>query len=251
VSGRAQIDRVDFVQGRRLRADDLTDAARGEQRQLELHIVCAHDTWGIATGLAVIAGGPRGIVVGPGAAFDMHGRVLTVEDDTAVAVPAALLAAGTPLVLVLDLDGLRFVAAAQLRLGAEIPLAAFAVNAGTLSDPDPSVRRVVRSLARARTASGSATIRVRASNGLTPRRVFVDTSAAGFVDGPSYVLMRTREDGEATVELLWIEDPGPEGFTVAGIADLRTKDPYDVPFDWLGAEAPPGCRPAPKLAPKE
>lgn len=246
MSGRAQIERVGFVDGRRLRADDLTDAARGEQRHVELHVVGAHDTWGIATGLAVIADGPPGIVVGPGAAFDMHGRVFTVEDDAVVAAPAELLAAGTPLVLVLDGDGPHFVAAADVRLGAEVPLAAFTLDGGTLSTPNLSVRRVVRSLARARTASGSATIRVRASNGVTPRRVFVDTSAAGFVDSPSYALTRTREDDEATVEFLWIENPGPGGFTVAGIADLRTKDPYDVPFDWLGAEAPPGCRPAPK-----
>jgi hypothetical protein len=247
-----KLERVRFVHGQRLRADDLSDAAGGELRRQQLHVVGAHGTWGIAEGLDV-AGRATGARVREGAAFDRRGRALVLEAETAV-LAGELVDAPTPVALVLcERDGcarLRFAADADLRLGDDIPLACFTPADGKLGPADLSCRRHVRSAARARVGSGVAHIDV---DGKTwPATGFVDTSIAGFVRDPSYVITRVGGDdtgaggADASGAFAWIEDPQPGGFTARLWAPTPPKDPFTLELDWLGAEPPPGCPPVPR-----
>lgn len=234
-----KLERVRFVHGQRLRADDLSDAAGGELRRQQLHVVGAHDTWGIAEGLQVSAR-TTGAGVREGAAFDRCGRVLRLKAETAVLAGAL----DEPVVLVLDGNGVRFVAAADLRLGDEVPLACFTPDAGKLGPADLTCRRYARTSALVRVATGVAHIDID-GNKAWPASGFVDTSVGGFVRSPSYVI--TQVAGDAPEGLVWIENPQPDGFTAFLWGPVPATDDCTLELTWLGAEPPQGCPPVPRM----
>jgi hypothetical protein len=249
----AAIERVRFVHGQRLPAADLRDAVRGELRRQELHVVAAHRTWGIALGLEVRAG-VTAARVQPGAAFDVRGRVLALRCEAVAVAPELLVKAEKPVELVIALrDGcatVRFSAEADVRLGLDVPLAGFTPKDGELGEPDLTRRRFARSLARARIGRGTATIQIDPTSGSPYAGAFVDTSVAGFVRRPSYVITRVAADeiGAEASAFVWIADASPGGFTVriwtgAG----AVKKPFELELDWLGAEPPLGCTPPPRI----
>jgi hypothetical protein len=185
--------RVAWHQDAALRRDDLAAAVAHEERMLALHVAAAHDTWGVALGLALAPSGDRrGVLVGPGVAYTCRGDALALTAPTpAPPFPAA--AARADLVIsapragdahpcerVARCDGLPPARAAAslrweavalaadpssafagglargVRLGDDVPLGSFTRRAdGTLDGPDHAQRRVARSLARPHVAVGT------------------------------------------------------------------------------------------------
>ena len=90
--------RVRFEQGRLLASDDLAADVDFESTQIERHVRAVHDAFGIAAGYSVALDAfiGTGVFVGPGLAYDRHGRLLA--SDATVHVPAE--EADGPIVLV-------------------------------------------------------------------------------------------------------------------------------------------------------
>lgn len=252
MSSRAVMERVRFVHGQRLPAADLADAAGGELRRQELHVVAAHRTWGIARGLEV-RGSALGARVSEGLAYDAYGRSLVLSRATAVLLEPGLAAGSSLLELVISWTdcgaAVRLVRADEVRAGLDVSLARFQLESSSLGEPDPTSRHGARSLAAPRIGSGTATILVNAKT--VGFSATVDTGAAGFSSTPAYVLTRSIAAAQladvvasgAVAPFVSLARPTASSFDV----EVRFfRDPtgplaFDLKIAWLGAEPPPSC----------
>jgi hypothetical protein len=218
-SGWSWSDRAWFYDGQLLSARDLNDDSEHEARMRAAHVVAMHDAWGVVTGFDLaVDDAERGVTVGPGVAYDCRGRAVVLASEVSLAGPYPPPGQTDPVVYlmcsypacgttvadhhgvscrptpVLESIALRWVFALGLapgrdtmRLGEDIPLAAFVLTAdGRLSKPDRSVRRHVRAI-RPRVGSGLHEIPDDIELVGDPQHsVSVDTSGAGFSTTPHY-----------------------------------------------------------------
>ncbi len=208
----ADLPRVGHVAGETLLAADLTADLTRAERLRRLHVVAAHQVWGVARGLDVTLAGVE-VVVSPGAGYDATGRAIALDSPVRVALPAVpgggarwcdLLLSGDDRpagsagprlrwsVPAASADGTPPPLGPDVRPGLDLPLGRVAVLAG---DPpaaggqlERSTRRVARGQVRPRVASDQLL------PGLVPVAgkagtwtVQVDTSPAGFAGVPYYV----------------------------------------------------------------
>jgi hypothetical protein len=251
MTSRASVERVRFVHGQRLPAADLTDAVAGELRRQELHVVAAHRTWGIASGLTV-SGGTESARVRTGVAYDVYGRTIVLHRSPIVSVPARLVNAADAVELVASWSEcgptVTFVPAGAARPGLDVPLARFELSGGELGDPDLSVRRYVRSLAVPRIGSGVVTLTVPSST--NPRKPFsatIDTTIGGFASTPTYVLTTTVDPADAATlaqdflgPFVSVASPTQKDFAVE-VHLFGAEATFDLAIAWVGVEAPPVC----------
>jgi hypothetical protein len=253
MTNRASLERVRFVHGQRLPARDLADAVDGELRRQELHVVAAHRAWGIASGLDVTVG-EQVARVGSGVAYDAYGRALVFRRSTIVQLPVQLTTETDPVELVASWSecgpALAFVPAAATRPGIDVALARFDVATGDLGEPDLSVRCGVRSLAAPRIASGVARLTVPASSGGSgPFSAAIDTTTAGFVSTPAYVLTTSIAKADAAIlaegfvgPFVSVAEPTKAGFAVH-VHLFGEEATFDLDVAWVGVESPLGCPP--------
>ncbi|HEX7525616.1 MAG TPA: hypothetical protein VF327_04875 [Gaiellaceae bacterium] len=251
MTSRASLERVRFVHGQRLPAADFTDAVDGELRRQELHVVAAHRAWGVAAGLAVSVG-TQGARVRTGVAYDVYGRTILLRLPAIVPLPAQLATETDPVELVASWaargPAVTFVPAGAARPGLDIALARFELSAGELGDPDLSVRHGVRSLAAPRIGSGKVSLTVPASSGgPRPFSATVDTSAAGFVGTPTYVLTTTVAQADAVTlaqqyvgPFVSVAEPTETDFAVQ-VHLFGEEGSFDLDVAWVGVEPPPTC----------
>lgn len=76
ISVDASPERVAWLDGQALEADDLTAAVDREAFTRRLHTGVVHDAWGVALGLFVNPADPARVEVSPGLAYDRFGREL-------------------------------------------------------------------------------------------------------------------------------------------------------------------------------
>jgi hypothetical protein len=192
-----QVIMLQHYQGERLRAPDLRDEYDELTTFRSLHIRSLHDAWGIALGLEVYLIAGTTFAVSPGLAYDRLGRELPLP--TAQTTPDFTGAAGDgvyQLVLTLSNAGqplLRWLTAAETRLGVDVPLLALTLSGGNVT-LDFTIRRFAQPLSRPHIAYGLTAAEQRWkiwSKGGGERRVGfgirVDTKSAGFVTAPLYV----------------------------------------------------------------
>jgi hypothetical protein len=251
MTSRASVERVRFVHGQRLPAVDLADAVAGELRRQELHVVAAHRTWGIASGLTVSAA-TENARVRTGVAYDVCGRTIALRRTVIVPLPAQLADGTDPVDLVASWaecgPTATFVPTGAARLGLDVPLARFEISAGELGDPDLSVRRAVRSLAVPRIGSGVVTLTVSAAtSGVTPFTATIDTTAGGFVSTPTYVITTTVDAADAATlaheyvgPFVSVAAPTEKDFAVE-VHLFGEEATFDLAIAWVGVEAPPAC----------
>jgi hypothetical protein len=235
--------RIRHNTGDRLLAADLGDEWSGVAALRGLHVVGLHDTWGIALGFeARLAGSfkslgkgdPANLLVGPGFAYDYHGREIALAQETVVPVELPSGAGPAPdapdfaldLVMSYDEELPRIPTGGEpdlcegeasaerpiflwrwpgdTRLGLELPLARL-IPAKTGPALDLSVRRYAQALARPHIAAGI----TRAGQPFTPYeadtrsgvtrlgwQLWVDTSEAGFVGAPYYIASLVPGDAD-------------------------------------------------------
>lgn len=78
--------RIGYYQGQLLKARDLQDDVAYQARLRGLHVRAMHNTWGVALGFDVRRKGEALVEVGPGIAYDCHGREI-VSVRTLIAAP--------------------------------------------------------------------------------------------------------------------------------------------------------------------
>jgi hypothetical protein len=80
-------DRIGYFDGQLLAARDLQDDADGERQLRGLHVRASHNTWGVALGFEVTWKDAALIQVGPGIAYDAHGREIVSAHTLNVGLP--------------------------------------------------------------------------------------------------------------------------------------------------------------------
>lgn len=264
---RPALERVSFHDGQRLAARDLRDAQTYEARLLEQHIRSQHATWGIALGYRLLRDpAKRRVLVEPGLAYDACGRSLAQGGFHGLPWPQ--LAPGTPpLDLVIrwrafdDCTAARFQAdpcestaalrerpafrwvladSGALRLGEDVPLGRFSVAPdGTLSPPDPSVRRYVRR-PPPRVVTGRAQINKSAWKAAPNGVVWttsVSTAAGGFRAPPVYSVTLVRDPaGALPPPLVSIGLRERDRFDLNLLFFYKLQQLEDTQVIWLGVE---------------
>lgn len=257
--------RVDWVDRQVLAGEDFRSALAYLDARRARHVRGAHGTWGVAIGLDVQADlktSPRVATVTTGLAYDASGRELLVEGRREVAIPGE--ASGT-VTVTLTSDGpppgarLRIASADRpLRRGREVPLATLELGTGRL---DRSSRPHARSMAPPRVAGWHVAEGAAPATGSTwAHTITVDTSAAGFVTTPIYLVQQALAGSAAArpVGLLGpvldLLDAAPTRFLIAvrflaGTADAasavatlsRQVVANPLAFDWVGLEPAPAA----------
>ena len=195
-------DRLDYVNGARLLADDLNDSRAVEARWQELHVRGLHDTWGVATGLALaLTSNRRAVRVTPGAAFDCRGRVLALDEIVELPITIAMVPGllAPTFDIVLGTHGVRWEPTGGqgsdpgygpgVSFGVDVPLGRFVRSPwGTLSGPDVGHRRVAHPATTPRIGSGVTPAgSLTWSPGSWSVRTVIDVSPTGFTTTPRYV----------------------------------------------------------------
>ena len=257
--------RVEWIERQLLAGDDLRLAHRYLDVLRARHMRGAHGTWGVALGLELGLVRTGDVEVGWGLAYDAAGRELLVSRVRAVPVPTALLDAGARVVVALRGAGQACVPQADvlvapveqpLRPGLDVPLGT--IDLGT-REIDVESRPHVRSLAPPRVAGGTIPLGGIAITGSALSfTAAVDTSSAGFIGTPSYVVQPLADAGfppsGALGPLLAVRDPAKDGFTLesrlvfptaagASQAAAALGLLHALPFGltWIGVESPPSC----------
>ncbi len=235
--------RTRFTEGDALRAGDLRRALADEARRRGLHVRAAHRAAGVAVGFAVGVGrSRRGVVVGPGCAYDRRGRELVSGRTVFVSAPVA---DGAYDLVVSEGCGPEWSWLARGRTGDGVVLATFEVLGGQLGPPDLAYRASAR-------AAGGRLVAGTQEAAIAPV-IHVNTTAAGFQSVPYY--FATIEGWPARRELVGtfveLRSPSPVGFNVAVRVGHRPASPWvaakaKVTIHWLGVEMPARCAvPAP------
>jgi hypothetical protein len=214
-------DRVRYFQGARLTSRDLNDDVAYDARLLGVHVRGLHRTWGVGIGFRVWKSGNT-IGVGPGIAFDCHGREIVSSetlwlDPPSVSKPAVFdlvvsyreeertACAQPPAECKQDTTRprVRWVLAGPLgaetddppplaeevRLGDDVPLARFEITPTSVNGPDLSLRRTAQGITRphivgTRVRAGS----IQIEGMIASWSAQIDTTAAGFSETPVYVV---------------------------------------------------------------
>jgi hypothetical protein len=180
------LERVCFVEGQLLRGCDLEELVRGFELLRSLHVRAVHQARGVALGFGVsLDATRRHVVVDPGAGYDRRGRDLVSGRSASVPAP---IVDGRHLLVAASGCGVDFHWLEPERVRDELVLCACEAAAGSLGEPDLSVRIGARGPG-AHIAAG------RQDAKLVPT-IQVDTSAAGFLKTPVYfaTLAGTRTD---------------------------------------------------------
>lgn len=264
------LDRLDYGEGARLLARDLSDTRGNEARWQALHVRGLHDTWGVATGLRLrLTPNGRGLVVEVGAAFDCRGQVIRLDQSVELPMPSTP-AVGFPppaFDVVLDHRGARWEPTGGgidapgfgtgVRLGLDIPLGRTSrLLWGILTEPDFTHRKTAHPMTRPRVGFG-----LTPAGGLdwlrdaTSIRSTVDTSAAEFHSTPRYVASVSQAPGMSGLlgPFLSLSSFYPGRFTARLIAVSRAGLPATdvlemllnraggIRIAWMGIEPNVGC----------
>lgn len=81
------VSRIGYYHGQQLAARDLQDEADFESRMRGLHMRGLHNTWGVALGFEVVRQDALVLQVGPGLAYDAHGREIVSAHTLNVGPP--------------------------------------------------------------------------------------------------------------------------------------------------------------------
>jgi hypothetical protein len=269
-------ERIRFVQGAELTARDLHDEVAAESRTRAAHVREVHATWGVATGYSVGVVS-RWVIVGPGVAYDCHGRELLSVRTVALQPPPdaggwfdlsvryredAELDARETLCPDPRREQARFVwapladaADSTPRLGESVPLARVRRHDGTV-EASLRGRRGARTVARTRLAAGSAIVDL-PTNGPLRASFAIDTSSGRFHDTPEYFAsLSTREPSDRgplhesglAGPFLSVSSPGASGFTLDVCYGTPETGPLpeaepELHVDWIGVEQIRGCWP--------
>jgi hypothetical protein len=239
-----ELERLRHIERELLRSRDLRASVAYETELLWWHQRALHDSFGVASGLAVdLAKGGEAVVVAPGVAFDCYGRELRVSAARTVSVPdevddrATLLARFAPDrarastgACDTELDEAELVWSGRRRLDppAGVPLAVLD-SEGSLT---PAAGARVRPFARPRVAAGAtrpdgtpwqafSIFGAAASERAQGLEVRIDISPAGFTSTPCCFAWlqwprlgrRTRHELVRALALQFVERPGVDAFT--------------------------------------
>lgn len=266
----SDLDRLDYVDGARLLADDLRDTRGGEARWQALHVRALHDTWGVATGLGTtLTPNRRGVVVSAGAAFDCRGRLIRLGDPVELPMPVALVPGmqAPTFDIVLGTGGPRWEPTGGeigfpdfgngVRIGVDVPLGRFVRSIwGTLGGPDLGYRKVAHPMTRPRIGFGLTPV-----GGLSwfantwAIRAMIDTSAAGFGSTPKYVGWTSQLPdlgglvGPFLALSAFFPDrfhvrlsaTSPAGLPAAAVVANLLAGAAAIRIGWMGVEANAGC----------
>jgi hypothetical protein len=269
-------ERIRFVPGAELTARDLHDEVAAESGARAAHVREVHGTWGAGLGYSVGVVS-RWVIVGPGLAYDCHGRELLSARTVALEPPPdaegwfelsvryredAELDAREALCPDPHREQARFAwtpladaADSTPRLGESVPLARVRVHDGTL-DVWLDGRRGARTVARTRLAAGSAVVDL-PTNGPLRATFEIDTSSGRFHDTPEYFAsLSTREPSERgplhesglAGPFLSISSPSASAFTLHVCYGTPETGPLpeaepELRVDWIGIEQIRGCWP--------
>jgi hypothetical protein len=142
--------------------------------------------------------------------------------------------------------------AEDVRLGEEIPLGRFLLGPdGTLSDPDPSVRRNARPLLRPHFGCSAVKPKAESWSLGSPggRSVLVDTTEGGFSSTPLYFVVLTSNPwANAPGDVgpfVSVAEPKPDSFRLwllfGDPGSAEPLDPTDIALFWMGVEPVSGC----------
>ncbi len=237
-----QTQRLQFLEGAALEARDLQDDFEFAGRLRGLHVRALHGVWGIARGYAVHTSRDRtAILVGPGIAYDCHGREIISGRSLVLSLPSIPPGAANPdhrhwfdLAIRfdpdLDPDGCtwpdpgraeerplwRWIFAGstatkepvpeladRMRLGEEIPLARVALRAkGEFVLLDLTLRRNARAITRPHIGTGFVARRSAVVPGnFMEWSIEIDTSSAGFTQTPEYFASLDQHPVAAAIEM--------------------------------------------------
>lgn len=225
--GAPDLVRLEYADRAKLRGADLRALRDDGPARLGLHVVAAHGTFGVASGMELtLTADGRSVVVSPGAAFDCRGSALLLPESISLDPPEASAAsreleavAGRapelrPCAPLTGFEGCppydgRVLAAATVRwapVGApidradgrlwrarraeEVLLGRFVVSAnGTLTRSPRPGRSIAASRAPSTVHEGSVTLGNLTWVGNPQRETaWIDTSDAGFTATPAYVV---------------------------------------------------------------
>lgn len=221
-------DRISFFDGTRLDALDLRDLAQNQSRLRGLHVRASHNTWGVAIGFAVTRPSPQLLRIGPGLAYDAHGReivstetldlgapVLPSEDADAwwfdlvisydetlgedrfgsgcLTAPGAIERPRWRWCYVSPaVEGVEPPLAATVRLGRDVPLVRCRISReGIDPDLDFSLRRQAQGAVRPHVAGGQIGRSMNFDSALAAFTTTIDASAGGFNQTPFYFAQAT------------------------------------------------------------